>query len=130
MSTTIKPHDLRCNLAQYMGSDTFTRWSILYRNDVLTEGTSYLARHAECFWLMDAIAAHQTDPSVRREEFQVWFLRQRPLGDWHLYCEDGNNNLVTEQVFETSDFPLPEGITLWACRNDFGGITIMLPTEY
>ena len=39
-------------------------------------------------------------------------------------CEYGNNNKVTAQLIEWTDFPLPE-ITLW-----FSDGIIFLPSEY
>ncbi len=126
---------LASELQNFSSSDTFTRWSPLFRRDVLTEGTHYLAEQAGAYWLMDAIASHQHDPLVKAEDFQVWTLQRASIGgNWSLVATDGDKGdghvVLATQAIEYSDFPLPEGITLWANRNEFGGITIMLPSEY
>lgn len=124
--------EIRQALSDFHGSCEFVRWSFLFRRDVLTEGAHYLAESAQCFWLMDAIASHQTSPKVRSEEFQVWSLRPAGLdrdGAWILTGEDGNGNGLADQVIQFTDFPL-DAIRLFACRNEQGGVTIMLPSEY
>lgn len=127
---TTSAHELRCSLANFCGSDSFTHWSPLFRRDVLTQGALHLGEEAGAYWLVDAVASWQTDKKVHAQEFQVWTLRQQPDQSWTLLCEDGNYNVVAKQEIEFSDFPLPEGITLWAIRNELGGVTIMLPSEY
>lgn len=124
------PHDIRCALHQFNGSDYFTKWSPLFPKAVLTEGARYLSEAADAYWLMDAIASWQSDRKVHAQDFQVWILRQQADQSWTLLCEDGNYNVVAKQEIEFSDFPLSEGITLWAIHNELAGITIMLPSEY
>jgi hypothetical protein len=110
-------------LAQFHGSDTFTRHG-LYQRMLMTEGVVYLAKTANAFWLTDLIASHQLNPRVRAEEFQVWTLYvERNRGKAIL--TDGNNTtpIVTQEI-EHTDFPLPE-IALW-----FIDGTLLLPSEY
>ena len=128
MNSTISPADLKLELAQFSGSDTFTRWSILFRNSVLTEGVAYLAEQAQCYWLMDLIASHQTSRKVRAEGFQTWNL-SKVNNKWTAIADDGNGNVIAKQVLDYSDFPL-DSIKLFAVQNELGGITIMLPGEY
>jgi hypothetical protein len=42
-------------LTQFIGTERYYRISLRH---LLTDGTKYLAEHAECFWMMDAIASH------------------------------------------------------------------------
>lgn len=129
MSTTIDPQELRTQLALFDGSDTFYRWSLLFSRSVATKGVSYLAETAGCYWLLDYIASVQTEKRFASEPFQVWVLKK--VNDhWSLACEDGNDHELHRHHIDYSDFPLPEGITLWACRNEFRGVTVMLPSEY
>jgi hypothetical protein len=37
--------------------------------------------------------------------------------------------VLARQSIEYSDFPL-NGIEIWAIRNELGGLTLMLPSEY
>lgn len=121
----MNPTEIKNSLAQFHGSETFTRWSFS-RRDVLTEGALFVAKECGAFWLMDAIASHQH--KLKNEDFQVWRLRKENE-KWVLTGEDGNYREIIEQKIKFSDFPLDE-IKLFACRNELGGITIMLPGEY
>jgi hypothetical protein len=123
------PSEIRSSLAQFTGSDSFTKWSILYPRHVLTDGARFVAEECGAYWLADLIASHQTNAKVRAEEFQVWKLAKYGKG-WKASAEDGNGNVIAVQLIGYSDFPLEEGITLWANRNELNGITILLPSEY
>jgi hypothetical protein len=125
-------NDITSTLSHFTGSCEFYRWSPLFKNCLLTEGTQYLAESAAAYWLMDAVASHQTSAKLRREDFQVWNLNK--IGStfgaaWVLSCDDGNDNVLAKQLIEYSDFPL-QSVRLFVCRNDLGGVTIMLPSEY
>lgn len=120
------PNELENELAQFTGTEGYTSWSPLFRNCVLTDGAKYLAENAGAYWLMDVIASHlhKSDDS-----FAVARLKRRFV-DWHFTLDDGDNNVLAEQVIEYSDFPFGEfklyavwdqGIEIWV---------IMLPGEY
>lgn len=119
---------IRRDLAHAGGSTQFVRWSSLFPRHVLTDGAFILAESAECFWLMDSIAAHQR--KLAAQDFQTWTLTVHPDGSAQLRCEDGNDGVLLTENIPATDFPLPEGIRLFACRNELGGVTIMLPDEY
>lgn len=96
-----------------------------------TDGVEFLARIAGAYWLVDLIASHQTDERVRAEDFQVWILRTARRGYPAVLatCEDGNGNVVTQQLVEYTDFPeelLP--FRLFAERGE-AGLHLMLPEE-
>lgn len=131
------PSEIRQALPYFTGSQSFTRWSPLFPNCLLTEGALHIAESCGAYWLMDAIGSHQYTAEVAAEDFQVWELiapahrvGQPAPTSWLLSMEDGNSNRVARQEIEYSDYPLPEGITIWACRNERGGLTLMLPSEY
>jgi hypothetical protein len=42
-------------LSRFTGTEHYYRIS---RRHLLTDGTKYLAKEAECFWMMDAVASH------------------------------------------------------------------------
>lgn len=101
-------------------------------NVVCTDGIMLLAKEAQCFWLLDAIASHQLDNRVGSEPFQVWILKSAPdLGEDHvtLHCEDGNDRSLTKQVIGWSSFPsglLP--CRIWAERSG-SRLVLMMPEE-
>ena len=119
------PEDLQTNLRQFTGTESYERWSILFRNFVLTDGTKYLAENAGAYWLMDAIASHF--PAYRDEGFVVAKFTKKNRA-WLLLLEDGNDNILASQKIGFSDFPLPE-ITLYVIPQD-GLWVILLPSEY
>ena len=116
------------DLAQHYGSQTCTRWSMLFPRMALSEGALYVAENGGAngaFWLMDAIASHVG--SYRRDTFAVATLQKRPA-DWLLTIDDGNGKVYVKQEIEFSDFPL-DSIKLYLCKNDDVWV-ILLPSEY
>lgn len=97
------------DLAQFIGSENFYRWlGIIY-----TDGVKYVADSAGAYWLIDAIASHQSNRKIKAnqslQKFQVWKLEKALVEDWLLTCSDGNSDeSVIVQRIEFSDFPLPE----------------------
>ena len=69
----VLPSDLRAQLAQFNGSETFTRHPLIPRI-LLTEGMVSLARAAAAHWLTDAIGSYLCNDRARAEPFQVWRL--------------------------------------------------------
>ncbi|MGH9344115.1 MAG: DUF6876 family protein [Terriglobia bacterium] len=67
--------------------------------------------------------------AIAREDFQVWKLSVGEDRTAILSTHDGNDTVLNTEKLTYTDFPLPE-ITLWAVRNELGGFTIMLPSEY
>lgn len=110
-------------LSQFCGTENWTRWSPLFPSFTLTDGAKYLANKAEAYWLMDAIASHQTNSKVRKEGFQLWVLKVAN-GKGVLTCQADSDKpaLVKQEIF--TDFPLNE-IKLY-----FIDGVIMLPSEY
>lgn len=119
------PEDLKENLAQFIGTENYYRWSVLFPNFILTDGAKYLAEEAGAYWLMDLIASHRG--AFHRDTFAVVKLKKREK-DWLVVIEDGNDNEYARQVIEYSDFPLDD-LTLYACLSEAGWV-IMLPSEY
>lgn len=83
----------------------------------------FLAEEAGSYWLIDLVISHQTNPILKKEEFQVWKLFK--VGEsWVARADDGNDNILVSQNIEFSDFPLDE-IKLYFTNN-----TLLLPSEY
>ena len=118
------PQELEQQLHYFTGSSAYYP---LYPQLKLTDGTKFLCEQAKCFWLMDAVASHLG--SYRDEDFVVAkFLRAKASNGWILRLEDGNDEVLADQIIEYSDFPLDE-ITLYV---EFDGTNhvILLPSEH
>lgn len=110
------------DLSGFTGSEEYTRFR---RNMLLTEGVTYLAKEAECFWLLDIISSYQAITEVRNEEFQVYILRvDLEKSTATVECNDGNDNILKTQFIEFTDFPLKE-IKLYYTDG-----VVLLPSEY
>jgi hypothetical protein len=105
-----------------------------------TDGVQYLAEEAQCYWLIDVIASHQTKKLLADKmlkDFQLWYLM---VGDSHEFIKPKPHHqaVVTcwgdtpdpeitpyiRQDIEFTDFPLPE-IKLFLVQG-----VLMLPGEY
>ena len=134
----LKPHEL----AQFTGTQDYTRWSALFPRMVLTDGAKYVAENGGgqgAYWLMDAIASHQPElrknPDKRLQEMQFWNLAVSADKTAVLTCvADSGEPPAVEQKIAFTDFDLPE-IALWVEPNNFPGdggslLVIYLPSEH
>lgn len=91
----------------------------------VTPGVMAMAEYCRAGWLLRKIADSQDREEVAREEFQVWkFLPGKNGGHSRLVCEDGNKNAVYRCLCNITDFPAPDGVTLYFENN-----TLCLPDE-
>lgn len=110
-------------LTHFKGSDTYYIYTFLSVKVRLTEGANFVREECGANWLIDMICSFH--PKLRKEEFQVWTLKN--LGEekgWVMTCTDGNDNVLASQDFSFSDFPFDEFI-IWK-----DGDVILLPSEY
>jgi len=130
--------DKESDLAQFTGTESYHRWSLLFPRMVLTDGAKFVAdnggRHG-AYWLADAIASWQ--PKALKNErlrgIQFWKLkvtekdgRKRAV----LTCRaDSSEKPAITQRIEYTDFDLPE-IDLWVGPVDEKHFVLMLPSEY
>jgi hypothetical protein len=73
------------DLADFTGT---TRYYRISKQHLLTDGTHYLAEHASCYWIMDAVSSHVAEIGT-----QDWFIVVRiEVEDHHavMRYEDGN----------------------------------------
>lgn len=124
------------SLGHFTGTESYHRWSILFRNMVLTDGALYVAKNGGshgAFWLMDAIASHQ--PAARKhrslQDIQFWKLRVNlAKKTCVLECRaDSDKPVLIKQEIEYTDFDLEE-IDLWVQPGGDNLWVIMLPSEY
>ena len=121
--------DLLDQLAQFTGSETFTRHSLIPRV-LMTEGVIFLANKAGAHWLADAIASYLFHERGRAEPFQVWRLGvDATMRRAELTMTDSNSRtpLITQKL-DYTDFPLNE-IEVWLIAEGDHWV-LMLPTEY
>lgn len=123
----LSAHELETSLAHFTGTDSYTRWSMLYPKFLLTDGALYLARNAEAFWLMDVIGSYQRKLLRTGETFQVWTLTVKN-DEGVVICDDGNGKVLVRQRIPYTDFPLAS-IKLYASW-DGSNLVILLPSEY
>ena len=114
--------ELLAALRHFTGSEQ-TFYHPMFKKFVYTEGVRYLAQNAECYWLLEHIFLHQTNPKVKAEEFQTWKLVKNGSRAT-ITIDDGNGNIVETFQISYTDFPLNE-FTLWLVGN-----TLLLPSEY
>lgn len=115
----------QAELNTFIGSETlYKHWlGIQYTN-----GIKYLATKGEAFWLLDAIASHQTEQLLSRgllRDFQLWELTVLKDKSAALTCqEDTNTEPVVRQEIPYTDFPLTS-IKLYFVQK-----VLLLPSEY
>ena len=110
-------------LTEFTGTERYYRIS---RRHLLTDGTKFLADHARCYWMMDAIASHLSEIGVAD-----WFVLVKTTvknAAAVIVYEDGNGHEHARQEIPYTDLPLSE-VTLYACWNGEHWV-IMLPSEY
>jgi hypothetical protein len=119
--------EIRNNLAHYInGTDEYTRH---IGSLVMTDGVRYLAESCGAFWLLDIVFSYQTHRKVSGQYMQVYKLTLNDKGGALMTIEDGNNNVLVTQKIPYTDFPLTEGITIWAMESGKHRV-MMLPSEY
>lgn len=119
-------------LAMKLGHFTGTQcWHQHWLNRFLvTDGIMFLQNEAECGWLVDAIASHQT-PALDRtcDGFQLWILRKVGPRCAVLTCQaDSNQPALVKQEIEFTDFPL-ETVHIYV-EGTGARKTILLPSEH
>ncbi|MDR2457349.1 MAG: hypothetical protein LBD41_02575 [Clostridiales Family XIII bacterium] len=120
--------DIRNVLACCTGSENC--WKIFPNDNVpkITDGVKAMAEMCGAFWLVIAVVSWQSNRKVSKEPFQVWKLvldTDKDSDSAVLIGEDGNDREIARQEIEYTDFPLPEGITLY-----FTDGILLLPSEY
>lgn len=123
-------------LRHFTGTMAYTRWSPLFPNICLTDGTKYIADNGGnggAYWLMDAIASYQ--PELLQNEqtryFQLWTLKvDLEKSSAVLTCQqDSDEEPEVTQEIEYTDFDLPE-INLYVMPLTEDKWVIMFPREY
>ena len=53
-------------LCSFIGTEKYYKYSPLFPNFLLTDGTRYVVKQCEAGWLIDEIAAYQIDPKIKK----------------------------------------------------------------
>jgi hypothetical protein len=56
----------------------------------LTDGTFDVANNEKCFWFYDVIVSAQLIQKVRKEDFQVWYLKRIKDEEFLVFGTNGN----------------------------------------
>ena len=128
------------DLNQFTGSLDWTRFNpVLFPKVIASEGMMFVAEKAQAYWLLDAIASHETkNPTIRHacetdegfDYLHFWILTVAD-GSATLICQrDSDEPAIVTQEIEFTDFCIPN-LTVYA-GNDGPGTPrkLLLPSEY
>ena len=126
--------EILAGLAGFYGTEQYHRFSILFKNHVITDGVKWLCDECQSFWLLDIIASYHSkcmkDPKGMLQDAQFWTLTLNKTGRGaKVICERDTGDVVITQNIEYTDFPLPE-IKLYCNRADENLWVILLVSEY
>ena len=122
------PERIRSALACQIGTERY--WKVFPDDNAfkITDGVKIMAEMCEAFWLVADILACQLTQKAKREAFQTWTLTLNTEGKSSnalLVGENGNGKLIAKLEIPYTDFPLPEGITLFLEDG-----VLLLPSEH
>ncbi len=112
-------------LPNFYSTEAYYRWSPIFGNFLLTDGTKFVADAADAFWLMDLFASHL--PAYKDEGFAVLYLKVKD-GKAVAQIEDGNGKVLAKQKIDYTNFPL-DVIVLYCVPQD-DKFVVLLPSEY
>ena len=123
-----KAIEIKQGLQLFHGSEHLYRIPLLRTR--YTEGIKYLAKSADCYWLVTDASVIAKSLMNRSRFITVDFKRFSPeeaesQGYWAaITYSDGNGNTFEEHKYHLTDFPLEE------LRLFFVDDTLLLPSEY
>ena len=117
-------HPIESRLSGFTGTENWYRWSVLYRNCVLTDGAKYLAEKAGAYWFMDIIGSILA--KIKPHRFAVCKIEKRGRG-CVFTADDGNDNVFYRQNISLTDAPF--NFKVFAQWNG-EMLVIMVPSEY
>ncbi len=114
--------ELLAALKQFSGTTQYY-FHPLFKAFRYTDGVRFLAKNAECYWLLEFIFSHQINSKIKALDFQVWRLVRRGEG-CIITIENGNKKIIETFTLNFTTFPL-YSITLW-----MEGNVLLLPSEH
>jgi hypothetical protein len=123
MSQVMNTQELQSALRHFTGTQNYDR--VLPRL-VITDGIGYLANKANSYWLVTAIYSHLVTKPIHTEFVVARLVVSGKTAN--LVLDDGNDQVLSEQHIEYTDFPLDE-LKIYCSYQDRLWL-LMLPSEY
>jgi hypothetical protein len=133
----VSREEIEKQLGKFRCTTCYHRFSLLFRNFVLTDGAKYIADRCGAYWLFDLIASHQSNPKVKDsrrigDSIQFWTLKVEDQ-QGVIICEWDKDQVVLEQKIDYTDFPLPQ-VRIWVAKTQLADESIVwvayLPSEH
>ncbi len=123
MSQGMNTQELQSALSHFTGTEKYHR--VLPRL-VITDGVEYLANTANSYWLVTAIYSHLVTQPIHSEFVVARLVVSGKTAN--LVLDDGNDQVISEQYIEYTDFPL-EQVTIY-CSYQSRYWVLLLASEY
>lgn len=112
--------------SQFHGTETWYKFNPITQ-DVLTDGTKYVAEQTDNFGLMMDISLWLKEPKLNKACYEGIVAIKIDTEKEQIVFEDGNGNLLKKT--KLWGYPLLK-ITIWAAMLDEKTKVLMLPSEY
>ena len=122
-SQVMNTQELQSALRDFTGTQNYRR--VLPRL-VITDGVEYLANKANSYWLVTAIYSHLVTKPIHTEFVVARLVVSGKTAN--LVLDDGNDQVISEQLIEHTDFPLDE-VTIYCSYQDRLWV-LLLASEY
>lgn len=119
-------HAIEFELGNFTGTEVYHRWSVLFRNCLLTDGAKYLCEKAGAYWFADIIGSILS--KIKPHGFTVCQIKKNATGSGAVFtADDGNGNVFYTQRIKYTDAPFNFRVfAVW----DGERLVIMVPSEY
>lgn len=103
-------NEIKSGLNQFYGTECYHRFSVLFRNLVLTDGAKYLADECQCYWLFDIIGSILIDGKIAStfKHCSPVVVSIKKTGSRAVVTCGSENAPIYTQEIEYTDFPLDE----------------------
>jgi hypothetical protein len=122
-------NEILTTIAHYTGTEQYHRH---FLGLLFTDGVQQLAEMAECYWLIDVIASHQTRKlDTACDGFQLWTITTGvDAKTCVVECRtDSNEPALVRQVIGFTTFPIAGKFTLYV-EGPRGQAVLLLPSEH
>ena len=119
------------DLRGFTGSEqVFKHW--LNKKLVYTDGIQYLAKKANCYWLIDEISLSILPVLLKKHPDSFYSIQFVVHADQtaNIVVEDGNGNIYLEHMINWTDFPRTEKLLQFYLCDSGDYYCLMLPSEY
>jgi hypothetical protein len=123
MSQVMNTYELQSALSHFTGTEKYHR---VLPKLVITDGVEYLANTANSYWLVTTIYSHLVTKPIHSE----FVVARLTVSDKtaNLVLDDGDDQVISEQYIEYTDFPLDE-VKIYCSYQDRCWV-LLLASEY